>query len=106
MLVIRPFVTLPARHSAVGVNAISLDSHNYPTIEGQEEYLQHGIVGRLDLLFSCASGGFVCLFVCVNVCDVHFLINARRINLHPTLQTVKSFVMDQLCTLIKFILHS
>lgn len=32
-LVIRSFITLPARHSAVGGNAISPDSHNYPQIE-------------------------------------------------------------------------
>lgn len=32
-LVIRSFITLPARHSAVGGNAISPDSHNYPKIE-------------------------------------------------------------------------
>lgn len=32
-LVIRSFITLPARHSAVAANAISPDSHNYPRIE-------------------------------------------------------------------------
>lgn len=32
-LVIRSFITLPARHSAVAGNAISPDSHNYPQIE-------------------------------------------------------------------------
>lgn len=37
VLVIRPFITLPARHSAVWVNAISPDSHNYPKIERGRE---------------------------------------------------------------------
>lgn len=37
MLVIGPFITLPARHSAVWVNAISPDSHNYPKIETERE---------------------------------------------------------------------
>lgn len=37
VLVIRPFITLPTRHSAVGLNAISPDSHNYPKIERGRE---------------------------------------------------------------------
>lgn len=37
MLVIRPFITLPARHSAVWVNAIFPDSHNYSKIERGRE---------------------------------------------------------------------
>ena len=38
--VIRSFITLPARHSAVWVNAISPDPHNYPKIErGREIFL-------------------------------------------------------------------
>lgn len=35
--VIRPFITLPAHHSAVWVNAICPDSHNYPKIESGKE---------------------------------------------------------------------
>lgn len=35
-LVIRSFITLPARHSAVRGNAISPDSHNYPQIEREK----------------------------------------------------------------------
>lgn len=40
VLVIRPFITLPACYSAVWVNAISPDPHNYPKIErGREIFL-------------------------------------------------------------------
>lgn len=49
VLVIRPFITLPARHSAVWVNAISPDSHNYPKIErGREISLENAIVGQRE----------------------------------------------------------
>lgn len=37
VLVIRSFITLPAHHSAVWVNAISPDSHNYPKMERGRE---------------------------------------------------------------------
>lgn len=37
VLVIRPFITPPTCHSAVWVNAVSPDSHNYPKIERGRE---------------------------------------------------------------------
>lgn len=37
VLVIGPFITLPARHSPVWENAISPDSHNYPEIQRGRE---------------------------------------------------------------------
>lgn len=50
VLVIRPFITLPARHSAVWVNAISPDSHNYPKIErGREIFLATALWVRESL---------------------------------------------------------
>lgn len=77
VLVIRPFITLPARHSAVWVNAISPDSHNYPKIErGREISLTMALwvresLGKYtekgDFSAVCMCTSVVCLFVCVNV---------------------------------------
>lgn len=52
-LVIRSFITLPARHSAVAGNAISPDSHNYPRIErgkGERKISQSRIVGQGEFI--------------------------------------------------------
>lgn len=106
MLVIRPFITLPARHSAVWVNAISPDSHNYPKIERgreislamalwvreslgkytEEEGKATSVLFQPDLEVVCAR-----LFACVM-----FIPYSRSINLHPASHTVKSSVMDPL----------
>ena len=104
VLVIGPFITSPARHSAVGVNAIPPDSHNYPKIE---KYLpQQSIVGQREFKEIHKERGQGCSVVLlqadqqfgavsldpVNICGV----NVKGINLHSTLQTVKSPVMDSL----------
>lgn len=86
VLVIRPFITLPARHSAVWVNAISPDSHNYPKIErGRKislamalwvrefrEIHREGGKGFFSASAVCLCSRVVCLDS-VNICDVHFL---------------------------------
>lgn len=49
MLVIGPFITLPARHSAVWVKAISTDSRNYPRIErGREISSRNSTMGQKE----------------------------------------------------------
>lgn len=60
-LVIRSFITLPARHSAVGGNAISPDSHNYPQIEREKwgwEWggCQRGSVGQGEFRWGRNAG--------------------------------------------------
>lgn len=63
MLVIRPFITLPARHSAVWVNAIFRDSHNYPEIErGTEISLAIALWVRQSLGKYAEKGDF-CAFL-------------------------------------------
>lgn len=63
-LVIRSFITLPARHSAVAANAISPDSHNYPRIERgkgerKKKISQSRIVGQTEFTWgrnACLGG--------------------------------------------------
>lgn len=64
VLVIRPFITLPARHSAVWVNAIFPDSHNYPKIErGTEISLAVALWVRQSLgKYTVLYASVCCLF--------------------------------------------
>lgn len=75
VLVIRPFITLPARHSAVWVNAISPDSHNYPKIErGREISLAVALWVRESLVLFQPTRPAVCMCTrVVCLCDVHLL---------------------------------
>ncbi len=75
MLVIRPFITLPAPHSPVGVNAISPDSHNYPKIErGREISLEMALWVKRSLgKYTEREGGHFGAFPtrpAVSVCTV------------------------------------
>lgn len=107
VLVIRPFITLPARHSAVWVNAISPDSHNYPKIErGREispEKRQRGS-GRVEEntpkereegTLACLRTRVVCLDG-VGVCVWSSHVSSRKrnaggINLHHISHAVESY---------------